>query len=80
MNKIKEFLRKGNTFLTKTIVIIINLLLLTIAYILGVGIISIIAKLLRKQFLDMKMSKETKTYWKDLYIRKKPIDEYYRQF
>ena len=58
---------------------IINFILLTPTYIIGIGFTSIFAKLVGKHFLDMKLSKE-KTYWSKLDLKKKPIEKYYRQF
>ena len=62
------------------ITVIINTILLFITYILGVGITSIIAKLVGKHFLETKISSKTKTYWSNLNLKKKKIDNYYRQF
>jgi len=72
--------KKGFKDFDYNITIIFNSLFLSIAYILGVGITSIFAKLFKKHFLDTKISKKRKTYWQDLNLKKKPIDEYYRQF
>ena len=60
--------------------IIVNSVLLLIAYLIGVGITSLIAKIFGKHFLEMKLLKKEKTYWSNLNLKKKPIDEYYRQF
>lgn len=61
---------------------IVNTILLAIVYIIGVGITSIIAKIAGKHFVDvnLKKSKKAKTYWKDLNLKKQPLEEYYRQF
>jgi len=75
MKRIKHFFKRLG-IITNTI---INSILLTIVYLIGVGITSIIAKLFRKQFLDVKLSKKD-TYWCDLNLKSKPIEEYYRQF
>lgn len=58
---------------------LINTLLLLPVYFIGVGITSLIAKLFKKHFLDISPSKKD-TYWKDLDIKKRPIEKYYRQF
>jgi hypothetical protein len=83
MKKINEFLKglkEGQKLFGETIAIIINSLLLTIVYFVGVGLTSIIAKLFRKSFLDLKLEKNSKTYWSELNLSKKPLEEYYRQF
>jgi len=59
---------------------IINFILLSIVYFIGVALTSIIAKILGKHFMDIKQEKKKKTYWKDYNLKKEPIDNYYRQF
>ena len=61
------------------IALIINTILLTFVYLVGVGLTSIVAKISRKHFLEMNLSKNG-TYWSDLNLKKKSIDKYYRQF
>ena len=39
---------------------------------------SIISKLSKKRFLELKLSGET--YWKERKLRKQPLEKYYRQF
>ena len=83
MKQVSEFFKgfkKGMKEFGHCISIIINTVLLSIVYIIGVGITSIIAKLAGKQFLELKLNKKAKTYWNNLNIKKRPIDEYYRQF
>ena len=58
---------------------VINFVLLSFVYIIGVGITSLLDKLFKKSFLDKDL-KEGKSYWSELNLKKKPIDEYYRQF
>jgi hypothetical protein len=70
--------KKGFMDFGKNITLIVNCILLTPVYFIGVGITSIIAKISGKHFIDTKMGK--KTYWKELNLKKKPLDEYYRQF
>lgn len=82
MRRIIEFfsgLRAGMKGFGENIGILVNSVLLMTVYIIGVGLTSIFARLLRKRFLDTKPSK-TKTYWSDLNIKKKSMDAYYRQF
>lgn len=75
-----DFKRGMNSF-GKIISTIINTLLLLLVYILGVGLTSIIARaLFRKEFLEEKISKNTKTYWSNLNLKGGPLESYYRQF
>ena len=65
----------------QNIAIIINTIMLFIVYLVGVGITSIIAKIVGKHFMGMRLKKgKDGTYWKDLNLKKKEMDEYYRQF
>jgi hypothetical protein len=60
--------------------VIVNSLLLSVVYFIGIGPTSFVAKLTKKDFLDVKPSKKAKTYWSDLDLGKKKTEEYYRQF
>jgi hypothetical protein len=83
MSGLKQFFsgfKKGLEGFGKNISLIVNSVLLTIVYLIGVGVTSIVAKLVGKHFLDKKMAKERSTYWSELDLKKKPIEEYYRQF
>ncbi len=79
MKFINGFLRGQKKF-GENISIIINSILLTIVYFIGVGLTSIFAKIFNKHFLDLKPKKNEKTYWEDLNLTKKSMKEYYRQF
>ena len=81
MNGLKQFFRgfkKGMGNFGYNIALIINTVLLTIVYLLGVGLTSIFAKAFRKHFLDMKSSNDS--YWSDLNLKNKSMEECYRQF
>ncbi len=60
--------------------LIVNSLLLSVVYLLGVGSSSIIAKIFGKHFLNLKVDKKKDSYWSELDLKNKPIEEYYRQF
>ena len=78
---IKELLKnikEGNKMFGEDIASIVNFLLLTFVYFLGVGITSIIAKMSGKHFLELKMDKDS--YWSELNLSKRKKEEYYRQF
>ena len=79
---IKDFIigfRKGIKEFGHNFSIIVNVVLLSIVYVLGVGLTWILAKIFKKNFLETKLS-EKSTYWDDLNLKKKPKEEYYRQF
>lgn len=78
---LKQFfngLKKGMKEFGHNIAIIVNSVLLTIVYFSGVGLTSLIAKATGKHFLETKAKKGS--YWHDLNLKKKTLDEYYRQF
>ncbi len=78
--KIIDDFMDGQKMFGEDISRIVNTVLLTIVYILGVGLTSIVAKLAKKNFLDLKINKETESYWSELNLGKSPMQEYYRQF
>lgn len=83
MRKLTEFFegfRRGVKEFGATINITVSTILLSLVYLIGVGITAFFAKLFRKHFLDIEISKEKETYWVDLNIKKKSKEEYYRQF
>ena len=83
MNILKQFYEgfmSGIKSFGHDIYITINSALLLIVYLLGVGFTSLFAKILKKHFLDTKISKGVKSYWSDLDLKKKPLEKYYRQF
>ncbi len=78
-NFVKGF-KKGFTQFGHNLSNLVNSILLSIVYFIGVGITSIIAKITKKHFLEMKIKKSQKTYWSNLDLKKQKMDEYYRQF
>ncbi|MBL7056614.1 hypothetical protein ISS07_06900 [Candidatus Woesearchaeota archaeon] len=79
LNMFFEGFKEGARLFGENIVLIINSILLFLVYIFGVGFTSIIAKLVGKQFLNLKISKKG-SYWSDLNLKKKKIKNYYKQF
>lgn len=75
-----EGLKKGFESFGQNIALIVNTALLLIVYIFGVGITSIIAKITGKHFLDVKLDKNRRSYWEESDLKKKDVEEYYRQF
>lgn len=83
MSGVKEFANgfsKGMRSFGDNISLIVNSVLLSVAYFLGVGLTAIVAKVAGKNFLEKKTSSEAKSYWSDLNLKKKEFREYYRQF
>lgn len=60
--------------------LIVNTLLLSTVYFIGVGFTYVVAKLVNKSFLDVATSKKTDTYWSDLRSNDNTIEECYRLF
>lgn len=59
--------------------LVINTALMILVYICVVGPTSLASKTLKKEFLDM--DKKTRdSYWEKLQLRKKDLEEYYRQY
>jgi hypothetical protein len=80
---LQQFIRgfkKGFTGFSLNINSVISSILLSVVYILGVGLTSMLARLVGKHFLDVELSKKGETYWSDLNLEKKHIERYYRQF
>lgn len=71
---------KGMKDFGLTLSVLVNSILLLFAYLLGIGLTTLIAKITGKHFLELKLDKETKSYWSDLNLKRKQIKEYYRQF
>jgi hypothetical protein len=60
--------------------LIVNMVLLSVVYLIGVGVTSVVAKLAGKRFFPAKMSSSKKTYWSELDKKKQPLERSYRQF
>ena len=81
MDKTKIFsdgFSKGSKDFSVMLIDIVNFILLSIVYFVGVGSVSIIGKVFRKNFLDLKSNK--KSSWKLRNLSKIPLEEYYRTF
>ena len=79
-NKFFTGIRKGQKEFGGDISAIINLALLSLVYFLGVGMTFIIAKFGGKKFLDLEIDKNVESYWEELNLSKKKMEDYYRQF
>lgn len=80
---IKSFLKgikSGQKKYGESISAIINSVLLSVVYIVGVGVTSVFAKVLGKHFLDLNFKKPQDTYWEELNLGREDLEKYYRQF
>ena len=83
MNKLMIFfkaVKEGQKAFGEDIAIIVNSIVLSLVYVFGVGLTAIIAKISKKKFLELEIDKKTNSYWSELNLEKKPLEEYYRQF
>lgn len=83
MKIIKKFLKgfqQGIIRGGQNISIIINTILLSFIYFMGIGTIFIIAKFKNKSFLDLELSEKGDSYWSKLSVKSKGIEDYYKQF
>ena len=80
MNRFLNEIKQGIESFGKSISMIVNSILLTMVYLLGIGSTSILAKIFNKKFMDLKIDKNAKTYWEDLNLTKKEKGDYLRQF
>ena len=81
MAKVKEMFdefMEGSKMFGELISAIINLLLLSIVYFIGIGLTSIFAMVFGKKFIDDKATKDS--YWEELNLTTQSFKEYYRQF
>lgn len=74
-NAIKRLLEPIGMFVSS----VVNFILLSIVYFMGIGLTSITAKLFGKHFLELKKQKK-KTNWHEHKITKQPLEKYYRTF
>lgn len=79
-NNFFENFKEGQKLFGEDIGMIVNTVLLTIVYIIGVGLTSITAKVFRKKFLELYPDKLSKTYWNNLNLKTQKKETYYRQF
>ena len=79
MTFFKEF-KEGQKSFGDSIAALINAILLSLVYFIGVGGTSIIAKIFGKHFLELKINKQSQTYWQDLNLNKERLEESYKQF
>jgi len=76
--KVSKAIYKGMKEFSQIITTIVNSILLSAVYILGIGLTSVVAKVMKKDFMNLK--KKSDTYWTDLNLKKRPFEKYLRQF
>ena len=77
MNQFVEGCRDGALRVGKNVALVVNTLLLVPVYFLGIGTSSLLVKLARKDPLG---NRGEDSYWNDLALGKRPMEEYHRQF
>ena len=80
MNNFVKGFKEGKGFFEESMAFLVSAILLSVIYVVGVGASALVAKLTKKEFLQTRINKETKTYWSDLQLTKQPLEHYYRQF
>lgn len=78
-NFFKHF-KEGMQEFGETIAIIINSILLSAVYFIGVGLTSFFAFLAKKNFLEYKLERDKHSYWEELNLSKEKKEAYYKQF
>lgn len=73
-------LQQGMHFFGERISTLVNTLLLSGVYLFGIGLPSILARLTGKQFLEMKLDRESPSYWRSIEEKEKSLKHYLRQF
>jgi membrane protein DedA with SNARE-associated domain len=73
MKKFNQGIKKFMDDLT----FIISFFLLTLTYFFGVALTFLFAKIFGKSFLD---NKKKESYWRNLNLKEKPMEDYYKQF
>ncbi|MFP4119389.1 MAG: hypothetical protein ACLFTH_05015 [Candidatus Woesearchaeota archaeon] len=79
MKTIIKTVRRNLMKFGKRISNLINSLLLTAVYIVGVGITSLVARISGKRFLERGFEKDKNSYWNECSVSKKR-EHYYRQY
>lgn len=80
---LKEFLsgfKLGQREFGNTIAMLVNSILLSVVYFFGIGIVSVLGKLFRKDFLEVKIEKNRDSYWENLNLTNRNLEDYYKQF
>ena len=76
-NKFTKNIKDGFSIIPHFITNAINFVLLFFVYFMGVGVVSMVSKLLGNHYLDLKKNGSS---WIVRKLKKKPIEDYYRSF
>ena len=76
LSEVHSLLKKFSDFITS----IINVILLIPVYFIGVGFTAVIARLFKKQFLDLYPDKKRSSYWHEHPTTRQSRDTYRRMF
>ena len=79
IKKIWNFIKSILEPVSKLISGIVNFVLLSIVYFVGIGVVSVSAKLFRRHFLELKKQNK-KSNWHEHKLTKQPLENYYRTF
>ena len=79
-SKIWEVIKKGFLAFSHFMQMVVNTILLTVVYFVGIGLTSLISKLFGKHYLELKLDKNAKSYYKECYSTKRPKEEFYRMY
>ena len=79
MNEFIQGLKQGMENFGKVIVSIVNFILLLPAYIIGVGLTSILAKIVGKKFINLEKEKKD-SYWISEEVKTEKEESYYKQY
>lgn len=75
-----EGMREGMMYFGERTSAVVNTALLTAVYCFGVGIMSILARVMGKKFLDLRTHVSRVSYWVEIHEVPEKIGRYYRQF
>ena len=79
IKKIWNFIKSILEPVSKLISGIVNFVLLSMVYFVGIGIVSISAKIFGKHFLQLKRQNK-QSNWHEHKLTKQPLEQYYRTF
>lgn len=79
IKKVWNFIKSILEPISKLVSTIVNFILLSIVYFIGIGIVSIPAKLFGKHFLELKKQNKSSN-WHEHKVTKEPLEKYYRTF
>ncbi len=83
MSKVKDFLlgmKEGFSSFGFGVTGVVNFVLLSFVYVFGVGLTSVAAKATGKRFLGEGVDSKKVSYYGKLGLKKKDVEDYYRQF